>query len=1247
MKCMRGPQNKNGHSLQLLLSGSGVTYKLEQKIGPGAVDDPFCYGSDSKTVALLTQLEEEGFAELCPEGIFVSWDQYYQISDSNDYKSSIPLLKLPRQEFRKPTLSSKGSFTDDNFKVTIEGWMDSSGLLIKENVRIDGAIFSIGQDNSILPKASYDVVKAVAAFHNRSAEERNTTSNKYGWALIRQHAIKAGAGLSDFLRKTIVLTPERLKLSMRKAEIGNKKTVEIMPTFNDAPERWLEFFDKFSKVQERYEIPDGEGLIHVIIAPEIKTVLREVKNMPGRRIAGDRAEAFIRNPFALLGPDANKVLDPDEFEESLEDAGFSFSSFIAQALPDEKGFPKEVILLIEEVFRQNIKCDKYTFKNSDELEIFINKLEDRIGQKAQFCFWEGYDLEIQGDTSDQLLLLKDALRKWKNKEEIKHIEIFDLSNYSERVEGFGTEKPYYSPFIARKNDDQSWIPENIKRGIWYTPENSDESVFVEFTAEAPESFENKIRETKEGGGDSFTFPECPQPINVKDAEEILAIFNKTKREIHGGTFDPTKKCEKVERKGLVVKPNILKLDYSETDKREPLKVPEDARACLPNSLKSTSVPKNYQLKGIAWLQHLWKQSRANYCRGAVLADDMGLGKTLQMLSFIGSCLEEDPGLDPVLVVAPVSLLENWREEIDKFFNPGSFSVLTLYGSNLNEKRLSRNLIDEQLKSEGITRLLRRDWLEDKKIVLTTYETMRDLEFSLALQKWSIMICDEAQKIKNPNALVTRAAKKQNVKFKIACTGTPVENTLTDLWCLYDFVQPGLLGALNDFGGRYRKPIEAETEEEKERVNELRSIIAPQILRRLKKDVENELPLKIVDDDCRHLEISSLQRNLYGHVISLFRKQDENDSVPMLKNHLGLLQYLRRLCSDPRPIGQLSDGTEPTNEILRHSPKMFWLLEKIKSIREKNEKAIIFCELRDLQRTIQRCIFECVGFTPDIINGEVSPSITSASSRQKRIKAFQDKPGFSVIILSPLAVGFGVNIQAANHVIHFTRSWNPAKEDQATDRAYRIGQTKDVHVYYPVVVAKDFTTFDAKLDTLLNWKRGLSDDMLNGTGEINSSDFGDIEDVDGSNVFGNDLIGPEDILSMSPELFESFCAVIWSKHGSYKTYRTPHSGDGGIDVVGIKGKEGILIQCKTSSREGHELGWEAVKDVMAGAAGYAARHHGVTFRKVAATNQFFNAAAHNQAHLNHIDLVDRKRLVNMLSEKPVKRIELDRFLFNSE
>jgi Superfamily II DNA/RNA helicases, SNF2 family len=175
-------------------------------------------------------------------------------------------------------------------------------------------------------------------------------------------------------------------------------------------------------------------------------------------------------------------------------------------------------------------------------------------------------------------------------------------------------------------------------------------------------------------------------------------------------------------------------------------LPNNSQALLPNSLRESINLKQHQLQGVAWLQHLWNNA-PQHCRGALLADDMGLGKTLQILAFIARCLEDEPNINPVLIVAPVSLLENWQEEIEKFFKPHALTVLMLYGSNLNDKKLDRSEIDPQLIHEGLVKFLIPNWIGNAKVVLTTYETLRDLEFSLAAQHWSIMVCDESQKSK--------------------------------------------------------------------------------------------------------------------------------------------------------------------------------------------------------------------------------------------------------------------------------------------------------------------------------------------------------------------------------------------------------------------------------------------------------------------------------------------------------------------
>lgn len=1074
----------------------GVTFTIQGITSAEWLATPFLYPDHAELGALLAQLFEEGYGTRDSDRMVLSWDDVYRLLDDPDYASSLALLDLPPVTQIRPALTSRGSLTDPDFAIIMSGWVDESGVAIAPPPRLSGAVITTGSTTHLLSPSAWKVLGDIGRFHQRPQDERTPESNRRHWGKIRGDARAAHSQLSDFLEKTIVLTPEKLRLGLSKSGDGDDRTVEITPDFAEAPPRWVEIFDRMSSVQDRYEIPDGQELVHVVVPPEVKTVLTEIKRLPGRRVAGSRAEAFVRNPFALLGPDAASVIDAEEFEAEREQAELTFQRFAPSVHRDEQGALSKVSLQIEESRQGEVFGEEYVFDSPEQLAKFNDKLAARITGGSQCCVWEGYELEILGETPQHLEQLRQVYGEWIAPQKIELSEIFDLSRYSDRIEGIGKEAKYASPFIARKDDGVGWFPENVLFGLQFLGEDGGQPITLPMDSGQMDEFVRVVEAARDAGQSKVIWPGSPRPLPLAEAESLIKTFVKARTEVNDGKFKPPPKEERkaVERKHLVLKANIDAVEYAE-QRAQMLGVSPDAAPRLPATLKPEVRLKDHQRFGVSWLQHLWRLS-PTHCRGALLGDDMGLGKTIQLLTFIAAALEEEPDLDPVLVVAPVALLENWKEEIGKFFEPDAMPVLTLYGAELAAKRLPKHELDAELAAQGISRLLRKDWLGDAKVVLTTYETLRDLEFSLAAQHWSMMVCDEAQKIKNPNAMVTRAAKKQNVQFRIACTGTPVENTLTDLWCLFDFIQPGLLGALNEFGRRYRKPIEAETEEEKERVEELRQIIRPQLLRREKKDVARDLPAKIVEESCRQLPISAKQRTLYAQAIGTFRKTASGNGSA----HLGVLQYLRRLCSDPTVEDQYEADRTAVSQIIEDSPKMAWLMKGLAKIKQRGEKAIVFCEFRDLQRTLQRCIAMTFQLHPDIINGDTSAAADHAESRQKRIRAFQTKPGFGVIILSPLAVGFGVNIQAANHVVHFTRTWNPAKEDQATDRAYRIGQERDVFVYYPVVVADDFVTFDAKLDQLLDWKRGLSADMLNGSGEFSASEFLDLQNIDGSKAF---------------------------------------------------------------------------------------------------------------------------------------------------
>lgn len=1197
--------------------------------------------------AWLAQLEEEGLALPLSNGYFLSWDCVYDLMAHKEHAESLAMLQLPQQAKASPSLVSRGSLEDESFSISLGQWRVDHGPA--GDAEVNGAILRHPEGTLLLPAAAYSVAREVRLFARRHQDERNGQHHRIAWGHIRRLASAADANLDDFLHRTVVLTPEKLAIGLRRVQLADDTVIEIQPSFEGAPENWLERFDYQTAVQSRYDIPTAQGIAQVVIGSKVRTVLEEIKRIPDRRVAGARAQAFILNPYAALGEDANSVIDEQQFEAAREAAGLNYERFLPQFERDGLGYPVRVGLLVETASLSGPVSSETLWLEDERLAKFVKALKLALAKNHQLLAWEGYDLELQGDSPSHLAVLERALEDRRRPQVlISYAQIHDLTHYASRVQEIGFEKPYYSPFIAKKQDADGWFPENLINIISWVPEGESDIVSMAVSPEAVAELKQKVAGARTAGRTEVNIPGVPRPLPVTEAERILETFDEALSDAAEGKFNPEKSkltaAAPVKRKSPVLLSNIQEVDY--TEGRSAALSSVGRHPVLPSSLNPAFTLLPHQLEGVAWLQTLFEAHRSYNCRGAVLADDMGLGKTFQLLTLMAWARETTPGIEPMLVVAPVSLLENWKEEAGKFFRPGSLPILTAYGDDIASLRVPRESIDARLRTEdGLTKFLKPKWRGDACIVLTTYETLRDLEFSFAAERWSIMVCDEAQKIKNPAAMVTRAAKKQNVAFKIACTGTPVENTLADLWCLFDFVQAGILGALNDFGHRYRKPIEARTDEEKARVEELRKLIAPQILRRTKAEVAKDLKQKIVVESCRKLPLSARQRELYSRAIELFKKRNEPGAKVPFKNHLGLLHYLRLICTDPRRYGLNVFKPEPIAEYRMRAPKLDWLLTELKGIERKGEKVIVFCEFRNIQRLLQHYIEHEFGLRPDIINGDTAASASHAHSRQKRIRAFQEKAGFGVIILSPVAVGFGVNIQAANHVVHYTRTWNPAKEDQATDRAYRIGQTKDVYVYYPVVHAEDFQTFDVKLDRLLETKRVLANDMLNGSGDLRPGEFGLDDVVPPDSALESEPVTLGMALAMNWEYFEALTTVLYAKRG-LEAYLTPSSKDNGVDVVALPRNEskGKLIQVKSSGTEGALLNWDAVKEVLGGNAFYSKQFPKVAFDLVCMTNQYFDKQAHMNAGLNNIELIEQPVLAEMLKETPVTLLEVEQVLF---
>jgi len=508
-------------------------------------------------------------------------------------------------------------------------------------------------------------------------------------------------------------------------------------------------------------------------------------------------------------------------------------------------------------------------------------------------------------------------------------------------------------------------------------------------------------------------------------------------------------------KVLVIETNFDDATYSQ--------VKVNARPGLPGlpGIVKTS-PKRHQEDGLRWLQAHWTSGS----RGAMLCDDMGLGKTYQALAFcawLGELMDKkEIPRRPILLIAPVGLLRTWENEQDThLMSPGLGNILRAYGENLKQIKRGRH-------ADG-TAGLDTARLGSADVVLANYEAVSDYQLSFGAIQFAAVILDEAQKIKSPKARMTHAVKALNTDFMVAMTGTPVENRLADLWCISDAVQPGALGDLKSFSALYETSSES-VKALRDSIWQTEDTIGEKpklLLRRLKSDKLDGLPEKL--EHVIQRPMPQRQLEAYSRALAVKELQGPGGT-------LGMIQALRSISLHP----VLTDGKNTAGGELRieDSARFLATLEILDGIAKSGEKALVFLESLDLQAVGQlpTLLQRRYGMTrlPMVINGEVS-----TEKRQDRVGLFQKTPGFDVMLLSPKAGGVGLTLTAANHVIHLSRWWNPAVEDQCSDRVYRIGQEKTVHIYYPMAVlpGAEEHSFDSQLQVLMERKRTLAKNLL--------------------------------------------------------------------------------------------------------------------------------------------------------------------------
>lgn len=650
----------------------------------------------------------------------------------------------------------------------------------------------------------------------------------------------------------------------------------------------------------------------------------------------------------------------------------------------------------------------------------------------------------------------------------------ETEQFSERVSGVDVWRPPVLPWLAPPGGS-GWLPERFGLRIgddYYTVTPDHVPALIERVEEASERDEPDVDVTDllspasdEASDENVRLPITDQSIASLDAlrpfaiaadsDEVGGDAPQTASEIYGGKLF------------LVVRDNFEEVEY---ESPEPMALVDLAPVEPPALLRSTLKP--HQRTGLDWLVAAHRSGLP----GVLLADDMGLGKTLQAIAFMAWRGEQVQAgkLDhaPALIVAPTGLLGTWRQEIERHLHdPALGPLVPAFGSALRQLREDDGFSQRDIDS-GRAALSSEAW-RDAGVVLTTYETMRDYHFSFARTRFGLIIFDEVQKLKNPASQVTRASLSLNAEFTVGMTGTPVENRLQDLWSVMNAIAPGVLGSSREFERRHAASDHQALAALKSRLSDPQNGVPPLLMRRMKSDVLEGLPRKHVHPF--RLEMPAVQANAYRDVVVRAAAAAAGGTLGK-GGMLSALADMRGISLhpiDPR------DAPADLAAYASDSARLMRALEILEDVAGKHEKALIFVEDLAMQERLAALIQSRFQLrrTPSRINGRVP-----GPRRQEIVNEFQARPGeFDVLILSPRAGGVGLTITAANHVIHLSRWWNPAVEDQATDRVFRIGQQREVHVHLPLAVHPDPaiapSSFDLRLDALIERKRSLTRDLF--------------------------------------------------------------------------------------------------------------------------------------------------------------------------
>lgn len=475
-----------------------------------------------------------------------------------------------------------------------------------------------------------------------------------------------------------------------------------------------------------------------------------------------------------------------------------------------------------------------------------------------------------------------------------------------------------------------------------------------------------------------------------------------------------------------------------------------------STMENVTLPKGvhaefreYQTKGFSWLWFLYQ-----YGLNGILADDMGLGKTLQALALIQKAKEKDKPA-PSLVICPTSVVFNWEAEIQKF----APTLKCLKLSGIERKELFKEI-------------------KDYDVVITSYALIRrDIE-KLKKQNFRYVILDESQNIKNAFSITAQSVKQLKCSHKLALSGTPIENRLEELWSVFDFLMPGFLFTASEFNYRYVTPIVER--EEKPVEKRLKSQIYPFILRRMKRDVAKDLPDKV--ENVAYCELTPEQKDFYLEVLDstkeeLFKSIEQNGLEKSRMSIFSALLRLRQICCHPRLYDK--ENVKGINE----SGKFEHLKEMLEEIISEGHRVLLFSQFVDMLDITREWLIKS-GIKHEYLTG-------STKNRQEVVERYNNDESIPIFLISLKAGGTGLNLTGADYVIHYDPWWNPAVEDQATDRAYRIGQTKKVFVYRLITKG----TVEEKIQKLKQRKRSLVDSVISVDRNIGKTlTYSDLQDI---------------------------------------------------------------------------------------------------------------------------------------------------------